>query len=96
MVAPLTHGRAHWAPLGYVQLTSLSSATALSPPLDATIVEVVVETANIRYRDDGTAPTASVGMLVTAGSSFQYAGDLTAIQFIQVSSGAVLDISYYK
>lgn len=93
---PLIHGRMFWAPLGYVQLTSLSSATGLAPPNDATIAEITVEAQGVRYRDDGNAPTASVGMPVAAGNSFQYAGDLTAIQFIQQSSGAILNVSYYK
>lgn len=93
---PLIHGRMFWAPLGYVQITSLASATGLVPPASATIAEVTVEGAGIRYRDDGTAPTASVGVPVATGNSFQYAGDLTAIQFIQQTSGAIINVSYYK
>jgi hypothetical protein len=86
----------YWAPLGYVQLTSIGSATGLTPPSDATIAEITVEAQGIRYRDDGTAPTATVGMPVAAGNSFQYAGDLTTVQFIAQTAGAILNISYYK
>lgn len=86
----------YWAPLGYVQITSTSSAIGLSPPSEATIAEITVEAQAIRYRDDGTSPTASVGMPVAAGNSFQYAGDLTAIKFIAQVSGAILNVSYYK
>lgn len=91
----LIHGRNYWQPLGYVQITSLGSATGLSPPANATIAEITVEAAGIRYRDDGTSPTASVGMPVAPGNSFQYAGDLTAVQFIQQTSGAIINVSYY-
>lgn len=95
--APLTHGKHFWAPLGYQQYTSLASAINLSGyPPEATIAEIIIEGAAIRYRDDGTAPTSSIGMPVTAGNAFQYSGDLSAIQFIAQSAGAIINISYYK
>jgi hypothetical protein len=48
-------------PLGYCQLTSLSSATKLSScnggiPAGATMAVVRTEGANVRYRDDGGVP----------------------------------------
>lgn len=97
MTAPLTHGRLYFQPLGYQQYTSLSSATNLTGyPDGATIAEIIVEAQGIRYRDDGTAPTASIGMPVVAGNAFQYSGDLSAIQFIAQVSGAIINVSYYK
>lgn len=86
-----------YTPAGYQQITSLSTATNLTlPATPAKIIEVCVETSAVRYRDDGTAPTASVGVPVASGTCFQYAGNLQAIQFIQQSSGAVLDVAYYR
>lgn len=97
MTAPLIHGRHFYAPLGYQQYTNLSSAISLtSVPDQATIAEIIVEAADIRYRDDGVAPSASVGMLVAAGNAFQYSGDLSAIQFIGRTVGAIINVSYYK
>lgn len=97
MTAPLRHARLYFQPLGYQQYTSLASATNLSGyPDSTTIAEITVEAQGIRWRDDGVAPTASVGMPVAAGNSFQYAGDLSAIQFIQQASGAIINVSYYK
>ena len=81
--------------LGYQQITSLSSSTALTVPAGATMALIVPETQNVRWRDDGVAPTASVGMLVPANASMSYDGDLKAIRFIAVASGAVLNVSYY-
>ena len=81
--------------LGYQQITSLSSSTALTVPAGATLALIVPETQNVRWRDDGIAPTASVGMLVPANSSMSYDGDLKAIRFIAATSGAVLNVSYY-
>ena len=81
--------------LGYQQITSLSSSTALPVPAGATLALIVPETQNVRWRDDGVAPTASVGMLVPANSSMSYDGDLKAIRFIAATSGAILNVSYY-
>ena len=81
--------------LGYQQITSLSSATGLTVPSGATAALIVASTQNIRWRDDGTNPTASVGMPVLVDTYFTYDGDLNRIRFIEQSSGAVLNVSYY-
>lgn len=89
--------------LGYQQITSLSSATGLTVPakdvnglkMTPSIAIIVAETQGVRWRDDGTAPTASVGMPLAAGVAFQYDGDLSKIQFIEQTASAKLNISYY-
>jgi hypothetical protein len=84
-------------PLGYVQLTSLASATGLSNiPAKATTALLCAEAQAIRWRDDGVAPTATVGMQIAVGSCVQYYGKLTAIQFIQSTAGAILNASFYQ
>jgi len=75
---------------------TVASATALTVPLGAQIAEICVETAGVRYRDDGTAPTASIGIPVSAGTCFQYSGPLTAIQFIAQSGSPTVDVAYYQ
>lgn len=81
--------------LGYQQITSLSSSTALTVPVGATMALIVAETQAVRWRDDGTAPTATVGMPLATGTSLSYDGDLKAIRFIQQTASAVLNVSYY-
>lgn len=83
-------------PLGYQQITSLATAQSLTVPAGATIALISIEGAPIRYRDDGVAPTATVGMPLLAGQAFQYSGTLSAIQFIQQSASATLDVLYYS
>jgi hypothetical protein len=91
-----------WVPLGYQQITSLGSAVGLTVPSGATCALIQSELFDVRWRDDGTNPTASVGMLLTAldvehpGSAMWYVGDLTKLKFIEASAGAKLDISYYR
>ena len=81
--------------LGYQQITSLSSSTALTVPAGATMALIVPETQNVRWRDDGTAPTASVGMPIYVGTSLLYDGDLTNIKFINMVAGGKVNVSYY-
>ncbi len=84
-----------YTPLGYQQIT-LTAATHLTVPTGATIAFITVETQNARYRDDGTAPTATVGQPLVTTQQLVYSGSLSAIQFINVVAGAILDVSYYK
>jgi hypothetical protein len=87
--------------LGFGALTLTSTAVLLSTisggiPARARMAIISVETANARYRDDGTAPTASVGVQLVSGvAPFVYAGDLTAIQFVAVSGSPVINAAFY-
>jgi hypothetical protein len=89
--------------LGYQQITDLSSAVGLTiPAVDIagnkvmpTRAFIVAEGNDIRWRDDGTAPTASVGMILIRNNVLSYDGDLRKIQFIQSGTGAKLNVSYY-
>lgn len=89
--------------MGYQQITSLSAATGLTVPprtpnglnQKPTFALIVAEGQSVRWRDDGTAPTASVGMPLVVGVPLQYDGSLDRIQFIEQVAGAKLNISYY-
>jgi hypothetical protein len=48
-----------------------------------------------RWRDDGTAPTATVGMQLFVGSELNYHGPLEAIQFIDGAGTNKINITYY-
>ena len=90
--------------MGYQQITSLSSATKLTVPkkdlsgLAGTprIASSTPDTQGVRWRDDGVAPTASVGMPLAAGVTLQYDGDLSQIQFIEQAGSAKLNVTYYS
>jgi hypothetical protein len=85
-----------YAALGYQQITSLGSSTALTVPAGATTAYITAEAQAVRYRDDGTAPTATVGQPLAVGTLLIYTGPLANIRFIEQTSGAKLNISYYK
>lgn len=96
-------------PLGQQTLVLTSSAQALTVPSTATIADFFPEGSGgtngncARYRDDGTAPTATVGSPLQPGQlllgySVKPAGAaLSSTQFI-LATGATctLTINYYK
>lgn len=83
-------------PAGYQQLTTLSSATGLTVPQGTIKAIIQAELQSIRWRDDGTNPEATVGMVIAAGSSIEYAGAFGAIKFIETVIGGRLNVTYYK
>jgi len=81
--------------LGYQQITSLSASTALTVPLGATLAVIIPESQAVRWRDDDTAPTGSVGMPLAIATTLSYDGDLSRIRFIEQAASAKLNVSYY-
>lgn len=74
---------------------SLSSCTN-GIPAGALVSYIYVETAAIRWLDDGNSPTTADGMPVAAGAFLTYSGWQGAIQFIAQSSTATIDVAFYK
>lgn len=74
---------------------AVGTNTTLTVPTGATIAQICVETAGVRYRDDGTAATASLGIPVSAGTCFAYSGPLSALSFTAQSGSPTIDVSYY-
>lgn len=85
-------------PKGYEQVTVAATAVTLNVPSGATkaIVKVVAEPA--RFRDDGVAPTATVGFLLAANDVLELHGDsLKQASFIRDgATSAVLEVLYYS
>lgn len=85
-------------PVGYQQLSVAGTATGLTVPENANTATIVVEDASVRFRSDGTSPTATVGVSLWQNQSFQIQSReiLTAIEFISQSGTAELNIEYYE
>jgi predicted hotdog family 3-hydroxylacyl-ACP dehydratase len=82
--------------LGYQQITSLSAAAGLTVPAGATLAIIQAEAQIVRWRDDGTNPTAAVGMTIAAAATLVYDGNLNAIKFIEATASAKLNVAYYS
>lgn len=85
-----------YLPLGYEQITGLNVAKGLTVPPGATAAVIVCEAQDVRYRGDGVAPTATVGMPMAKGVPVEYTGTLALLQFIEQTAGAILNVSYYR
>jgi len=82
-------------PRGYAQMTSLSKATSLTIPANSHAALIQAESQNIRLRDDGTSPTASVGLRIMAGDTLWYEGDLRKVELIEEAASAKANVLYY-
>jgi hypothetical protein len=91
-------------PMGFVQLTATGAAQTLgtiptktlgAQTVTAWYAEIQPVGNPISWRDDGTAPTATVGMSVPAGSELLYNGNpLSAFEFI-ATAGTLVNVSFY-
>lgn len=96
----------NWTPAGFCTLTVTSTAVALSScsggiPPGMTYAHIANEGAAYRWRDDGTAPTASVGQPWPAGTAaspsfLEYYAAYPALQFIAQGGTTTLTITFYK
>ena len=78
-----------------------NAVSTLTVPAGSGGAQICVETAGIRYTDDGSTPTSSVGMPAVPASSsipicFQYFGPLNKLKIIGISGSPTIDVSYYK
>ena len=93
---------------GHQQIASPAASTALTIPtafngreVKPNAVLMSASTQAIRWRADGGAPTSTVGhvlpnALTVGAPPLYYDGDLTALRFIQVTAGGLLDITYLE
>ena len=94
---PLLPGASTVVAAGYRQVTSTASAFGLpTPPAGTRRAVIQAEAQALRWRDDGTNPTASVGMTIPAGGELRYDGaDMSLIKLIAASAGAIANVAYY-
>ena len=89
---------------GYQQIVGLATSSALTVPArdlngiatTPTVAMIIAEGQAVRWRDDGVAPTATVGMPLPVGGVLMYDGDLNQIRFFQQAATATLNVSYFK
>lgn len=84
-------------PMGFQQVTGLTASTLLTVPAGANMAIIQAQAQAVRWRDDGVAPTATVGVRIAVNETLRYfGGSLTALRFIQEAATAVLNVSYYR
>ena len=73
---------------------ALSGATTI--PSAAWFALVQPQGCDVNWRDDGTAPTTTVGMKLTDGTTLKYDARLASIKVIARSGSGTLNVSYYE
>lgn len=83
--------------LGYTQVTNVSAAVGVGTiPAGTETVLLQATTQNVRYRDDNTAPTGTVGMRLVANTIYEFTvAQVAQMKFIEEAASAVLNISFY-
>lgn len=87
-------------PCGYLQVT-VTTVQSLTIPAACngvpSLAVIKAEVQALRYRDDGVAPTISVGMpIAVTDAPIPYEGTISALQFIAQTSGGIVDVLFYK
>lgn len=89
-------------PLGCSQILNATLATATKivlptpvPGMSPGFAIVQVQGGNIRWKDDGVAPTATVGLTLVQGQELDYIGDATMLQMISSSGTPIVDVCVY-
>lgn len=72
------------------------SGSGLTVPANTTHMLLSVETQSVRFREDGTSPTSTTGVLLAAGDLIELPvpGTAANLRFIGSSGTATLNISY--
>jgi hypothetical protein len=83
---------------GYQQFAAGSLATAqpLTFPAGCSVALIIPEAQAVRWRDDGTDPTAAVGQPLAVGAELRYDScSISAFRVIAQTAGAILNVVYY-
>lgn len=97
-------------PLGYAQSAAVDASTLISSltftipggaatagiPPGTQLLIIQPQTQAIRWRDDGTAPSATVGQPLAVAAELRYdAGSMPALRVISQTAGAIVNVTAY-
>lgn len=96
-----------YTPLGYKQIPAASTASVFTlatagtgttygagiPP-GATFAIISPEAQGLRWRDDGTAPTTTIGQRLLTDNELPYTGTLETWQGINLTAGTIVNIIF--
>jgi hypothetical protein len=91
---------------GFARYTVSSAVKSLADPpvtgvtLPGTALSALITnrdaTNHLLWRDDGTDPTVADSMILYAGATMSYDGDLSKFRMIRASADVSITISYYS
>lgn len=95
---PLGHAQAAAGAIDtatFISTLTFGSAGAAGIPSGTQLLLLQPATQSIRWRDDGVAPTTTVGYPLAAGAELRYTGATGRLQVISATPGAVLNVVAY-
>ena len=83
------------------QVIALSDSTAVgvnSTVQTCRVLRVSIETNNVRYRDDGTDPALTTGIMLWSGQTYMFEGytGIAALKFQRSTGSATVSVMGYK
>jgi hypothetical protein len=78
-------------PVGFQQLTPTTAEPLQIKGAEYLLIQA--ETADVRWRDDGVAPTLTIGFILPEGFDFWYTGDPKKIKAI---STGIVNVAGYR
>lgn len=101
-----TQNQVYDKPLGYAQSGAVDTSTLISSltfgsagaagiPAGTQLLILQPQTQAIRWRDDGTAPTAAIGQPLAVGAELRYTGNPAALRVISQTAGAIVNVVAY-
>lgn len=91
-------GHGQFAAGGVDASTLLSTITVggvVGIPAGAVGCQLQCSAQAIRWRDDGTAPTAAIGFPLAVGTPLTFEGNLAQLRLISQVAGAVVDVRFF-
>jgi len=84
-------------PKGYQQLTNLTTAKLVTIPRGTNFAIIRCTGGDVRWRADGTPPTAGTGYPLYEGEELEYDSvqDLPGLTFIAMEGTPEVSLSYY-
>lgn len=95
-VSRVATGQSYMEPNGFSRLTAATAVGLGTVPDGTTLAMIQCETQELRWRDDGSNPTAAVGMLLPVKTILYYSGPMASFKMIEVAASAVVNVTFYR
>jgi hypothetical protein len=80
--------------LGFQQISVLTAAVAATVPAGTKKMLVSGEGQPVRWRGDGTDPTAAIGNIIAVNATETLSADLVKVKFIESAASAKVNITF--
>lgn len=80
--------------LGFQQVAVLTAAVGLTVPAGTKKIVVSAEGQPVRWRSDGTDPTAAIGNIIGVNATEDIRADIAKTKFIETAASAKINVTF--